>query len=80
MKLIKVETASCASCRMLDKALKTLNIEFTSVDALDDTNLSLINEHNISHVPVLLKYDDSGKFIGKMEGFKGSELKEFLNA
>lgn len=78
--ILKFYSKSCTPCKLLTSILKELNIEHQSIDIADEKNDDLVSKYNIRNVPVLIKVDEQGNEIGKLQGFQGSKIiKEFCD-
>lgn len=67
--IIKFYSPTCGPCKVLDKNLKTANIEYTSINVTDPSFEELIEKYQIHSVPTLVKLNGDkvvDKFVGIM--------------
>lgn len=76
MKIVKYGMVGCSACRRLSSVIKMAELDIEEVDIEVEEAKKL----NINSVPVIIKYNDEGKEIGRLNGIVLlSKLKEFCN-
>lgn len=75
MKVLKFEAQWCNPCKMLTKVLEgaTYNTPVQYLDIENPEVQDLVSKFNIQSVPTMVKIDDDGNEIGRLEGFLGKE-------
>ena len=77
-KIIKFSVSCCGQCVAMEQALNRLNVKYRSVE-LDDPQHEYSEAYKITRVPTLIKVDDSGVEIARIEGHTtDAEYKKFL--
>jgi thioredoxin 1 len=67
MKLLKFWKQGCVPCQFVTNILDELEVEYESVNALE--NEELREKYDIQSVPVLILLDDEGKFVDRVNGY-----------
>lgn len=79
LRLLKIESSTCAPCRTLTKTLEEAGI--TDYEVLNiDKNPETIQIFNIRSVPTLLLVDEYNKDVARLIGLKNkNEILEWLS-
>lgn len=78
MKILKFYSPTCGPCKVLEKHMRALKMEYTDVDATLDENQELVDKYEIYSMPTLVLLNDSGEFIHKVAGLLGKSDLETL--
>lgn len=79
MKVTKYGASWCSPCKTIEDYLKTLKIDFTSVDI--DKSPEIWEEKNSNTIPILDIFDDTERLLGTITGCpdSASELWDKIN-
>lgn len=73
MKLVKYGATWCTNCRLLDKSLENIPHETVDVDEQPEE----AEKYNITQIPIIIKFDDSGMPIDRWSWDDG-DVKKWL--
>ena len=77
MNLLKFSSETCNPCKMLSKFLDDNKIPHNEIMLENDVE-NLMGKYNIRSFPTLIKLNDEGNEIGRIEGFNPIKIKEFI--
>ena len=70
--IIKRSSPPCPMCEMLEQGLIETCTPYTAIDITDNPNI--IEEYDITSIPVTIIKDESGEVVERINGFVAAEM------
>ena len=77
MKLLKLETNSCAECKRASAYLDSKGVTYSNVDVSENPDVAA--KYSVMKVPVFLLMDQDENEVDRLLGFNQSKLDELIN-